>query len=275
MSSPAAIDVPPHRDSMIETSLFGIRLTAGTLRGAVHHIMDLARARRGGMVCVANVDMLTRAKRTPHLAQLMKSASLAVTDGMPLVWALRRLQGMEGIKRVDGPHLTRALCMQAQVDNAGVFLYGGSADELAGMQAQLNRQFPALRICGAISPPQLPSKPLPDPHTVAIINASGAQLVFVGLGCPKQEYWMQAQQGELSAVALGVGFAFALIAGSKKEAPRWMQRRGLEWLFRLVQEPRRLWKRYLLGNSLFVALFLAELFKRALRSPLNSGAKAP
>jgi len=219
-------------------------------------ILAQARRRSGGMVCVANVDMLTRAKRTPRLAQIMTKATAVVTDGMPLVWALRFLLGRRDAQRVYGPELMLSLCAQAADEGLSVFLYGGTEEELARLQAALSERYPKLSIAGAVSPPLLPIEPPADAAITTQINQSGAHLVFVGLGCPKQEFWMDAQQPDLAPVAIGVGLAFALVAGTKAQAPRWMRDNGLEWLFRLGQEPGRLWKRYLVGNSLFVGYVL-------------------
>lgn len=248
--------MPPSRTPPLqETQLFGIRLSAGTLQAAVDRILDLARRGHGGTVCAANVDMLTQARRTPALARLMQDADLVVTDGMPLVWALRRFEGL-ALERVNGPRLTVELCREAAEQGLGVYLFGGTPRELDAMAAALRARFPTLRLVGQESPPMLPAQPAADADVIARINASGAALVFVGLGCPKQEFWMQAHRPRLRAVCLGVGYAFALIGGVQKTAPPWMQRHGLEWLFRLMQEPRRLWRRYLIGNSVFVALCL-------------------
>ncbi|WP_269631536.1 WecB/TagA/CpsF family glycosyltransferase [Pelomonas sp. BJYL3] len=248
------LDTPPSPSSIAplqETQLFGIRLHAGTRQAAVDRTLELARSGRGGTICAANVDMLTQAKRRPALARLMQEADLVLTDGMPLVWALRRFEGLQ-LERVTGPGLTVDLCREAAQQGLGVYLFGGTPEELEAMATALQTRFPALRLVGRESPPLLPQQPALDPALVARINASGAALVFVGLGCPKQEFWMQAHRPHLQAVCLGVGYAFALIGGLQKTAPQWMQRHGLEWLFRLGQEPRRLWRRYLVGNSLFL-----------------------
>ncbi|MDT9001335.1 WecB/TagA/CpsF family glycosyltransferase [Paucibacter sp. APW11] len=253
MSTVRAITAPE------ETELFGIRLFASSMDDAVDAISADAKTGCGGIVCVANVDMLTRALSMPRLAQVMSRARWVVTDGMPLVWALRRLNGIQRAGRVNGPKLTLELCRRAEGEGTSIFLYGGTPEELRLMQQNLLLQFPALKIAGAVSPPMLPTEPPYDPDIAAAINDSGAGLLFVGLGCPKQEFWMEAHQGRLKPIALGVGFAFALIAGTKKEAPHWMQKSGLEWLFRFSQEPGRLWKRYLVGNSIFVGRVLRQL----------------
>lgn len=247
------------------TELFGIRVDVGGMDDAARRICDHAERRQGGLVCVANVDMLTRAKRTPRLAALMQGAVAVVTDGMPLVWALRRLHHRRHASRVYGPGLVIAVCEAAAERGQSVFLYGGTPEELTLMQTSLLERVPRLRIAGAVSPPMLPAEPGFDAPTVEHINASGASVVFVGLGCPKQEFWMDTHQQQLKPVSIGVGLAFALIAGTKSQAPRWMRDHGLEWLYRLGQEPGRLWKRYLVGNTLFIGYVLRDVVARALR----------
>jgi N-acetylglucosaminyldiphosphoundecaprenol N-acetyl-beta-D-mannosaminyltransferase len=251
------IDTP----ALSETQLFGIRLSVGAMPTAVDQIVAHARRSTGGLVCVANVDMLTRAKRTPRLAALMKKAVAVVTDGMPLVWSLRALQGRRDAQRVYGPGLVLDLCERAAREGMGVFFYGGTPHELEQLQRNLRERYPALVIAGAVSPPMLPAEPPFDVDITAHINTSGAGLVFVGLGCPKQEFWMDSHAEQLKPVSIGVGLAFAMIAGTKKQAPAWMRESGLEWLFRLGQEPGRLWKRYLIGNSLFIWYALRECIR--------------
>jgi len=244
-----------------ETQLFGIRLSVGNMHAAAEQILSRALSAQGGLVCVCNVDMLTRAKRTPRLAALMSKAVAVVTDGMPLVWALRTLQRRRDASRVYGPGMVLELCERAAREGMGVFFYGGTPHELELLQRNLHERYPSLVIVGAVSPPMLPAEPPFDPEIAARINASGAGLVFVGLGCPKQEFWMDAHAEQLKPVSIGVGLAFALIAGTKSQAPSWMRNAGLEWLYRLGQEPGRLWKRYLIGNSLFIWYALRECFR--------------
>lgn len=250
--------MPLDTPALSETKLFGIRLSVGAMSLAAEQILAHGRRANGGLVCVANVDMLTRAKRTPRLAALMKRAAAVVTDGMPLVWALRTLRGRTDAARVYGPGLVLELCERAAREGMSVFFYGGTPTELEQLQRNLHERYPALVIAGAVSPPMLLAEPPFDADITTRINASGAGLLFVGLGCPKQEFWMDAHADHLKPVSIGVGLAFALIAGTKKQAPRWMRETGLEWLFRLGQEPGRLWKRYLIGNSLFIWYVLRE-----------------
>jgi len=247
----------------VETSLFGVRLYAAQQASATQAIIEHAR-KHAGMICVANVDMVTRAVSDSKLAQVMRQAFIVVTDGMPLVWVLRK-RGLNEARRVYGPELMRALCSAAAGEGLPIYLYGGSAGELAALQIELQRAYPALRIAGAESPAMLPADPPFDAALTARINASGARLVFVGLGCPKQEYWMGNHAAQINAMTAGVGLAFAQIAGLKRAAPGWMSRNGMEWLFRLGQEPRRLWRRYLIGNSKFLWLLLCDAVRRAPR----------
>jgi N-acetylglucosaminyldiphosphoundecaprenol N-acetyl-beta-D-mannosaminyltransferase len=175
------------------------------------------------------------------------------------VWGLRRRRQHGDAERVYGPGLVWALCERAAADGRAVFFYGGTPDELRLMREHLLRRLPALQIAGMVSPPMLPTEPPADPAIAEQINASGAALCFVGLGCPKQEFWMDTHQQLLRPVSIGVGLAFAMIAGTKSQAPAWMRSRGLEWLYRLGQEPGRLWKRYLIGNTLFLTYWLRDV----------------
>lgn len=248
--------------NLSEASLFGVRVCASDPESAAKYVLDRARRSERGTVCVANVDMVTRARRDPKLRDAMRSAALVVSDGMPLVWMLRKL-GFSKADRVYGPDFMLRLCRECAHANLPVFLYGGSPDEIRAICRFFEQKLPGLQIAGAVSPPMLPPDPPTDLDIAAAINSSGAKVVFVGLGCPKQEYWMLNNSGHVDAVTVGVGYAFAQISGLKSRAPEWMSRHGLEWMYRLGQEPRRLWRRYLIGNSLFVWYCLRELGVRA------------
>lgn len=231
--------------------VIGAPVAACRFEAAVERVMAAAREGRGGYVCVANVHMATEARRAPALLEAMENALLCVSDGMPLVWELRR-QGYAA-ERVAGPDLMAALCARAADEGLPVYLYGGDAETLARLKARLRARFPALIVAGAESPPLLPARPGADPKAAARIRESGARLVFVALGCPKQELWMAANAPAIPAVLIGVGAAFGFLAGTLRRAPRGMQRAGLEWLYRLITEPRRLWRRYLVTNSRYAA----------------------
>lgn len=237
--------------------VIGLPVMAGGMTQVTGTIVGLARGGAPATVCVANVHMLTTARAEPALRGVLDRASMVVSDGMPLVWLLRR-QGLAAAEQVRGPDLFVDLCRAAADAGLPVYLYGGDEALIAKLTARLRARFPALRIAGAEAPPVLPARPALDPAVVERIRASGARLVFVGLGCPKQEFWMEAHRPHLDAVQVGVGQAFTIAAGAMREAPPWMRRRGLEWLYRLYQEPRRLWRRYLVTNSRFAGFVLGE-----------------
>lgn len=237
--------------------VIGLPVTASEMGAVTAEIVELARRGEGAHVCVANTHMLTTARRDPALEAAMEDAALVVSDGLPLVWRLRR-NGFRGARQVRGPDLFLGLCKAATDAGLPVYFYGGDERLIADLRARLGRDLPGLPIAGAEAPPVLPERPRVDAETVARLRASGARIVFVGLGCPKQELWMQAHRPHLDAVLIGVGQAFAITAGHLAEAPPWVRRIGLEWLFRLLSEPRRLWRRYLVSNSLFLAFVMAE-----------------
>lgn len=211
-------------------------------------------------VCCANVHMVMEAHDDPALQAAINAADLVVPDGMPLVWLLGAL-GHPLEDRVYGPTLTARLLEAAEKAEVSVGFYGAAPETLACLLDAVRSRHPALPVVYAESPPFRQLTPAEDDETVRRINASGAQLLFVGLGCPKQEWWIARHRDRLAPVLLGVGAAFDFLAGTQKQAPSWMQDRGLEWLFRLLAEPRRLWRRYLLHNPRFVILALLQVLQ--------------
>ena len=210
-------------------------------------------------VIAANVHVIMTAYWNRSFQQVVDRAAIVTPDGMPLVFGLRLL-GISDQSRVYGPDLMIALCDRAAQYQIPVYLYGGTQTMLDKLSANLVEQFPALPLVGTHSPP---FRSLSSDEEIADINRiqqSGAQLVFVGLGCPKQELWMAKQQDRLSAVMVGVGAAFAFHSGEVSQAPRWIMALGCEWLYRFSQEPQRLWKRYLINNPTFLVLFSGQLF---------------
>ena len=250
--------------------VLGMRVDASTYVTAAERIVSWAspaevepaapaspRTRpRPRYVCVANVHMTMEAFDDPSFRDIVNRADLVTSDGMPLVWMLKRL-GLRQAERVYGPTLTLHVCEAAAEAGVPVGFYGGAPEAVEGLTAALARRFPDLDVRYAYSPPFRPLTEEEDDRIVADIIASGTRILFVGLGCPKQERWMAAHAQRLPLVQLGVGAAFDFHAGRVKQAPAWMQDRGLEWLFRLAVEPRRLWRRYLVHNPRFV--FLAGL----------------
>jgi N-acetylglucosaminyldiphosphoundecaprenol N-acetyl-beta-D-mannosaminyltransferase len=252
--------------------ILGTRVDATSYGHAADAVLGWAGAGESRYVCVATVNNLIEAYDDPAYRQVMEDADLVTPDGMPLVWALRLL-GVAGASRVYGPDLTPVLCERAATGGVPVGFYGSTPEVLGDLTANLARRHPRLRVVYAVSPPFRPLTAAEDAEMVARVNASGARLLFVGLGAPKQERWMADHQGRIEAVMLGVGAAFDFLAGRKRQAPAALQRLGLEWLFRLASEPRRLWRRYLYRNPRFVALFGAELVRRRLAGPTAGGAR--
>jgi len=237
--------------------ILGTRIDATTYADATHAIMQWARARLSRYVCAANVHMVMEAYDDLHFRRVVNSADLVTSDGMPLVWALHRM-GIEDAMRVYGPDLMLSVCEAAQREQLPVALYGGSADHLTDLTNELLRRFPSLQIVFTHAPPFRPLTKDEDEDVIRRINASGARIVFVGLGCPKQETWMLEHKGRIQSVMLGVGAAFDFYSGRVRQAPRWMMRMGLEWLYRLTQDPKRLWRRYIRHNPRFMVFLLLQ-----------------
>jgi N-acetylglucosaminyldiphosphoundecaprenol N-acetyl-beta-D-mannosaminyltransferase len=206
-------------------------------------------------IAVTSVHGIISSVLNPSVRTCINTADIATPDGMPVVWALRSF-GCKNQQRVYGPTLTLALCRMAEHRGYSIFLYGSSQPTLDGLRENLLRQYPRLRIAGSFSPPFRPLTSEESADITKRIIGSGADLIFVGLSTPKQERWMLAHLDRLPGkVLVGVGAAFDFHAGKLRQAPEWMQKAGLEWLFRLIVEPRRLWKRYLLVTPLFLPLW--------------------
>lgn len=217
-----------------------------------------ARSRESRYVAICNVHSVITASQDPAFLDVINGADMATPDGAPVAWMMRRL-GFRGQQRINGPDLMWRYCEAIGGSEESIYLYGSSEETLARLTRRLREAFPRLHIAGAFSPPFRPLTQEEDADAVKRINDSGAGVVFVSLGCPKQEIWMAAHRGRVNAVMVGVGAAFDYHAGTIKRAPLWMQRAGLEWLHRLCSEPRRLWKRYLVTNTLFILYAAKQL----------------
>ncbi len=203
-------------------------------------------------LCVCNVHTVMTGVDDKKFQQINNNATLAVPDGMPLVWAARLL-GFDQRERVYGPDLLLTVCERSVEKGYSHFFYGGGQGVPERLAENLSSRFPGIRIAGWYSPPFRSLTDIEDEQVVKTINASGANILWVGLGAPKQEYWMASHVSRISTpVMVGVGAAFDFHAGRVKQAPQWMQNRGLEWVFRLCVEQRRLWKRYLYNNPRFL-----------------------
>jgi len=220
----------------------------------------MAVAREQGYVCVCNVHTVMASHEDPELRSALMGSSLNVPDGQPLVWALGAL-GHSLPDRVYGPELMARACAAAASNGQRFYLYGGrNQGALVQLSLNLRRRYPGIRIVGGYSPPHRPLDAEEQAAIVAEINDADPDVIWVGIGVPKQEKWMATLRPLLDApVLIGVGAAFDFHAGLVPQAPPWMQRAGLEWAYRLAQEPRRLWRRYLRYNPRFVGAFARQL----------------
>ena len=208
----------------------------------------------GHIVVVANTHVVMESRQNPALGEALAAASLVIPDGMPIVIAARS-RGYPLRARADGPGLMLKALTRENCQAWRHYFYGGKPEVLSA----LRQRYPKAQIAGVYAPPFCPLTAEEDVRVVEEINSSRADVLWVGLGCPKQELWMFEHANRLQVpVMLGVGQAFDILAGVKKRAPHWMCALGLEWLYRLISEPRRLWKRYLLNNPWFVWLYLRE-----------------
>ena len=238
-------------------NILGVGVSAVNMELALAAISQWIKARTPHYVCVTPVHSIMDCYGDESLRAIYNRAGMVTPDGMPVVW-LTRLQGHDHVRRVYGPDLMFALCKYSLAFGYRHYFYGGAEGVAQQLADILSARFPGLQVAGAYSPPFRELSADEDAQIVAKINATHPDIVWVGLGAPKQEYWMASHQELLTApVLIGVGAAFDFHTGRKKQAPRWMQRSGLEWVFRLISEPKRLWQRYLYSNPRFIlAVFL-------------------
>ena len=254
----SAVPSPSSTGQVHRATVLGVGISAINMAQAFEAIDAWIARSQAHYVCVTPAHAVMDARRDPEFRRILNRSGLTTPDGMAIVWLLR-LQGHRHVERVYGPDLMLAVCEAGLAKGVRHFLYGGEsgvADELA---SHLRGRFPNLKIAGTRSPPFGPPTSEEDSQATLAINGSQADIVWVGLSTPKQERWMAGHVGHLEApVLIGVGAAFDFLSGRKPQAPRWMQRSGLEWLFRLASEPRRLWPRYR-QYPLFVLLVLAQM----------------
>jgi N-acetylglucosaminyldiphosphoundecaprenol N-acetyl-beta-D-mannosaminyltransferase len=238
--------------------VLGMRVDATSYEDASCRVLRWARDGRWAYVCVATVHMTMEAYDSTGFRRVVNGANLVTPDGRPLVWALKSL-GVDGASQVRGTDLTTHVVERAARENVPIGLYGGTPELLEVFVSSLKTYYPGIRVVCQIAPPFRPLTVAEDKVVTDEIAASGARILFVGIGCPKQEKWMATHVGRIPAVMLGVGAAFDFHTGRVRQAPRWMQVAGLEWVFRLLMDPRRLWKRYAKHNPRFLWLFLMQL----------------
>jgi N-acetylglucosaminyldiphosphoundecaprenol N-acetyl-beta-D-mannosaminyltransferase len=262
-SSPSRPGVPAPPPT---AEILGIPLAISDYEQVIDWMQAVIAAGAHGYVTAAAVNLVMSAHEDAQVRAAVLGATLAVPDGQPLVWALRAL-GHDRATRVYGPDLMASFCARAALAGTPMYLYGGRTPAaLELLERRLQERFPGVSIVGGFSPPFRALSADEERDVIAAIDSSGAHVVWVGTGQPKQEQWMHAMRPRLAAPLLvGVGAAFDFHAGLVPQAPGWMQRAGLEWAYRLSREPRRLWRRYARYNPLFVAGF-ARQYARHLRS---------
>lgn len=251
---------------VLKFSVLGVNISAVNLETAVATIRSWIQERQRVYVCVAPVSTVVAAQDDPEYQRVLNAAALVTPDGMPLVWLARR-RGLRQVQRTYGPDLMRKICNEGRSKNYRHFLYGADEATSRDLAEALQRDYPGILIVGRVAPPFRDLSIEETADMLNQINASLADILWVGLGSPKQDFWIAQNRDKLNApVLIGIGAAFDFLAGTKAQAPRWLQRCGLEWLFRLGCEPRRLWRRYLIGNTRFIYLLSREKFFKTQKS---------
>jgi N-acetylglucosaminyldiphosphoundecaprenol N-acetyl-beta-D-mannosaminyltransferase len=246
---------------MKKMQVLNFPISIGKYQDYIEYIIQTADAGGSECVYVANVHMLVEAFWNKSFSEKVQAANLVTPDGKPLTWALRLLYGIKQ-DRVAGMDVLPALLKKSEKTQLPVYIYGGTEQMLSLSREYLKKNYPDLVINGFYSPPFRELTPEEEEGTIERINSSGAKLVFVVLGCPKAEKWMASMSGKINAVMIGIGGALPVLVGMQRRAPKWMQDAGLEWFFRLIQEPRRLFKRYAVTNSIFLYLLSRELVRK-------------
>lgn len=237
------------------TPIFGIRLDSMPMQTLLSKVEVLVKGKERGYITFCNVHMLMEAEKSYHFKTVLKNSTLNLTDGMPLVKILQ-FKGNKNASRTAGPDTMPLLLELSEKNNWSIALYGGSEKTLSNLKNWIKDKYPSLKIACAISPPFRSLSDQEDKDFTDRINESGAQLLFVGLGCPKQEVWMNQHVKQISALMFGVGGAFSMITGEITRAPVVLQKLSLEWLYRFSKEPKRLWYRYVWLNLKFLTLLM-------------------
>ena len=245
---------PPPR-----VNVLGVGVHALNLQSAVAVLQSAIESRAKGYVCVTGVHGVSEAQSNPSFRSILNHAFLNTPDGMPMVW-IGRASGFKEMERVYGPDLLVEVCQASEAAGWRHFFYGGGPGTAEALAAVLQTKFPKLQIVGTHTPPFRPLTPSEFQELQAQVAAARPDIFWVGLSTPKQELFMSSTLADLDVpIMIGIGAAFDLISGRVRQSPRWIQRSGFEWLYRLIQEPRRLWKRYLKNNPLFVWRIFLQL----------------
>ena len=231
--------------SIPQENILGVKINAIDMKFALEYIDQSILGKKKTYICVTPAHGVMECQKKPGLRRIFNNSGLTTPDGMSIVWILR-LKGHRDVGRVYGPDLMLAVCERSSFQPYRHYLYGSTEKVIDKLRKSLETKFKELKIVGSYSPPFRQLTPEENSIVVSKINSSNPDIVWVGLGSPKQEQWMAENAQKLTAsVLIGVGAAFDFLSGEKRQAPYWMQRSGTEWLFRLSTEPKRLWKRYI------------------------------
>lgn len=245
---------------MNKINILRFSVSLGKYQDFIDQIILKAKSKTKSYVCIASVHQLMEAHADPVFAKISHEADFVTPDGLPITWALKWIYNINQ-ERVAGMDLLPDLLKESEKSGLKVFFYGSTQTMLDKTSDYLQQNYPNLQIAGLYSPPFRALSAVEENEICSIINNSEANLVFVVLGCPKQEKWMAAMKSKINATLVGVGGALPVLVGLQKRAPLWMQKNGLEWFFRFLQEPDRLWKRYLVTNTKFIYYVIGEKFK--------------
>jgi N-acetylglucosaminyldiphosphoundecaprenol N-acetyl-beta-D-mannosaminyltransferase len=255
------------------TNILGVAVSGINMSDAIATIESWIERRMLNYVCITGAHGVLESRRDARLRDIHNRAGMVTPDGIPLVWMSRWL-GARRVERVYGPDLMREISARSPARGYRHFYYGGAPGVAEQLTAALVAANPGLNVVGTLCPPFRALTPEEDKRVVEQINAVMPDIVWVGLSTPKQEHWMAAHFGRInSPVMIGVGAAFDFLAGTKRQAPRWMQRNGLEWLFRLCAEPRRLWRRYAYIVPVFAILAAGQLINRAVGARASASSR--
>ncbi|MEA5503190.1 WecB/TagA/CpsF family glycosyltransferase [Halotia wernerae UHCC 0503] len=240
--------------------ILGMKINITNYEDATHEVINWAKTGKSGYVCLANVHMVMEAYDSSEFRQLVNAANLVTPDGKPLSWGLQAL-GAISQQQICGREITLHICKAAALSKISVGFYGSSRQVVTALVIKMKQYYPDLDIAYAYSPPYRSLTPEENDTVIQNIKSSGVRILFVGLGCPKQERWMAKHTSHIPAVMLGIGAAFDVLAGAKPQVPCWMQKLGLEWLFRLCLEPRRLWHRNFRHSPRFIIFFALQIIE--------------
>ena len=242
-------------------NILGVRISVVNLNKACLFIEECIKQRKKTYICVAPVATIVDCWQDKEYLKIVNEAGMTTPDGIPIVW-LGKLRGEKNIERTYGPDLMHALCDLSQQRGYRHYFLGGAPEKNGLLVEKLKARFPKLEIAGSYAPPVRSIGEIEEDSVLDQINEANPDILWVGLGSPKQDYWMYNHRGRLDVpIMIGVGAAFDFIAGTKRQAPVWMRKAGLEWFFRLCCEPRRLWRRYLIGNSRFIWYLFQDSLK--------------